>query len=141
MNKQSYICHLQAIIRHTGWSQSELSRQLGVTFATINRWLNRHAVPHPSMQKAIYALYKEKVGLLPIPKSSINKTLREIDKIRNSIKDPKQLFKTKEGLREDLLLELTYNSNAIEGSTLTKKETEAVIFDKGRRQGAERHNV
>ncbi|MDP3722961.1 MAG: Fic family protein [Candidatus Omnitrophota bacterium] len=29
-------------------------------------------------------------------------------------------------------MEHTYNSNAIEGSTLTKKETEAVIFDKSR---------
>ncbi len=33
-------------------------------------------------------------------------------------------------IQEEFLLELTYNSDAIEGSTLSKKETEAVIFDK-----------
>jgi len=126
----NYIRHLTALLETTGWGQVKLAQELGVTFATLNRWVNKHAVPHPSMQRAIHALYKEKVGILPIPTESIAKELANLDKEKHKHKNIKKLLEGHQNLREDLLLELTYNSNAIEGSTLTKKQTESIIFDK-----------
>ena len=128
----NYIDQLKAILRVTGWSQTRLAHELKVTFPALNRWMNRRATPHPSTQKTIYALYKDKVGILPVPPKEIKEALRYLDREKKRHKDLAKLIKTSKGFREDLLLELTYNSNAIEGSTLTKKETETIIFDKGK---------
>jgi len=127
---ENYIKQLKGILNITGWTQQKLARELGFTFAALNRWLNQKAIPHPSTQKEIYRLYKEKVGILPIAPDIIKKTLVVLDKEKKKYKNIKKLIKENKNLREDLLLELTYNSNAIEGSTLTKKETETIIFDK-----------
>lgn len=114
----------------TGWSQVKLAQALGVTFAALNRWLNRRAAPHPSTRRDIYQLYKEKVGFLPLPKEEIDRLLKTLDQEKRKHKNLKEVLLSSQKLREDFLLELTYNSNAIEGSTLTKKETESIIFDK-----------
>ncbi len=129
---KNYIDQINALLNTTGWSQVQLAKELGVTFAALNRWINNKATPHPSTQKLIYSLYKEKVGLHPLPKEEINKALADLDREKRKHKNVQALLKTSQNLRDDLLLELTYNSNAIEGSTLTKKETESIIFDKAK---------
>lgn len=126
----NYIDQIKSIIDKTGWSQVELAGRLGVTFAALNRWINSKAVPHPKKQVLIYNLYKEKVGILPISKKTLKKSLLSIDKTRKKYNHIKNIINKNKNLREDFLLELTYNSNAIEGNTLTKKETEVIIFDK-----------
>jgi Fic family protein len=125
----NYIEQLRAIINATGWSQVKLANELGVTFATLNRWLNSHAKPHPAMQKAIYSLFKEQVGILPLSPAEIKNVLSVLAREKKKHPNIHRLLKENERLQEDFLLELTYNSNAIEGSTLTKKETESIIFD------------
>ena len=40
-------------------NQSELARLLGVTFATVNRWENGHAVPNRLAQSRLYEICKE----------------------------------------------------------------------------------
>jgi Fic family protein len=130
--QKNYIEQLKEILNATGWPQVELAKELGVTFAALNRWINKKASPRPSALKSIRDLYKEKVGSLPLPKEVIKKTLRELDREKSRHGNVRKIIKENKALREDLLLELTYNSNAIEGNTLTKKETETIIFDKGR---------
>jgi Fic family protein len=130
--QKNYIEQLKDILSATGWPQVELAKNLRVTFAALNRWINKKAQPRPSAQKMIRALYKEKVGTIPIPKEVVRTALRELDREKNRHGNIRKIIKENKTLREDLLLELTYNSNAIEGSTLTKKETETIIFDKGR---------
>ena len=36
---------LKNILQVHGWSQEDLARELGVSFATVNRWENGKAVP------------------------------------------------------------------------------------------------
>lgn len=43
-----------------GLSQAELAERLNVSFATVNRWENGHAVPNKLAQTALYDLCKEK---------------------------------------------------------------------------------
>lgn len=129
MNSKKYISKIREILEKTGWTQTRLSDEIGVTFATVNRWLNQHTKPHPSQIRLIDKLYKEHIGIIPVNKQEIQKVLYEVDKIRNMYKAVHNII-NQEQIREEFLLELTYNSDAIEGSTLTKKETEAVIFDK-----------
>lgn len=126
----NYITQIKATLSATGWSQVKLAREIGVTFAALNRWLNQRAEPRPSTQKEIYRVYKEQVGILPLSDKSIREALHFLDREKKKHKNIKKIIKENKHLREDLLLELTYNSNAIEGSTLTKKQTETIIFDK-----------
>jgi len=130
MNK-NYIEQLQAILTATGWPQVKLAKELKITFAALNRWLNKRAIPHPSSKADIYQLYKELVGIQPLSRELIEKLTKELEQEKKKHKNIKEIIKDNKSLREDLLLELTYNSNAIEGSTLTKKETETIIFDHG----------
>jgi Fic family protein len=127
MKQVNYISLLSEIRSATGWTQVELAHQLGITHAALNRWLGEKAIPHKSHQILIQRLYKDIVGIQPLPKSEIEKLFREID--RYKIPNIYKIITRHPSLQEDLTLELTYNSNTIEGTTFTKKETEAVIFD------------
>ena len=56
--------------------------------------------------------------------------LEEIDEKKKAIEDKRPLSKnTLKSIREKLFLEWTYNSNAIEGNTLTLSETKVVLED------------
>ena len=43
-----------------GLSQTELAKELGVSFPTINRWENGHSEPHNLVKRAFYDLCKNK---------------------------------------------------------------------------------
>ena len=54
----------------------------------------------------------------------------EIDKKKKQIDEKRPLSKyTLDNIKEELLLQWTYNSNAIEGNTLTLRETKVVLED------------
>ena len=127
---ENYIEQLGALLKAAELTQRELARQLGVTPAALSRWLHGRAIPHPRKRAAIAALYKRRIGFRPL---ETDERARLMAKVR-STRRPGLWGKISRNtaLLEELLLEHTYNSNAIEGSTLTKKETEAVIFDKSR---------
>lgn len=123
---KNYITQLRAILEAAGWSQQELAAQLGVTHPALSRWLNNHAIPQPRRLQAIAALYKERVGYRPLTREERARSLAKARSLRI-----RGLWRTLRGRRElvdELLLEHTYNSNAIEGSTLTKRQTEAILF-------------
>lgn len=124
----NYISELSQIMAAGGLTQTQLSRRLGVTFAALNRWLHGHAKPRPKMAAAIERLYKEIVGYPSITTERVGCAVRLADRLKrrglwNIIAGNKQL-------QDELLVEHTYNSTSIEGTTFTKRETEVVIFDK-----------
>ena len=104
---------LERIIATTGVSRSELARRLEVSYKTVYRWLDQDVAPHPSQSRDIDQLFKEYVDL------------REaVFALQKKNKDPLKILKTNLEIREKFFLEMTYHSNAIEGSRMTKKETE-----------------
>ena len=109
-------------------TQKELAGQLGVTFAALNRWLNGHAKPHPKKQEAIGKLYRRLVGFPTVSANEVRRLVRKADSFRR--KELWDFLRHTKSLQEELLLEHTYNSTTIEGNTLTKRETEAIIFRK-----------
>ena len=126
---KNYIGKIKQILAKTGWSQSRFAQEIGVTFASVNRWLKGHTKPHPIQLKQIDILFKKIIGIIPLAEGELKQIITEVEKKK------KQFPKITKGLQgekivEEFLLELTYNSDAIEGSTLTKKQTEAIIFDK-----------
>lgn len=129
----NYISLLREVIVSAKLSQSELAKRLGVTFAALNRWLNGHATPRPSSLKRIERLHRELVGYPGVDARSYGLLLRGSARLK--IWGIWKRIASDVRLQERLILEHTYHSNAIEGSTLSMKETEAVIFDKSNIRG------
>ena len=110
---------LLQILSVTKISRSELAKRLEVPYKTVYRWLDKSVQPHPRQARDIDQLFKEYIDQRKI-------ILDLIKKIINPIK----LLKTNQKLRDAFFLEMTYESNAIEGSRMTKKETQEAFDGK-----------
>jgi Fic family protein/lambda repressor-like predicted transcriptional regulator len=121
----NYITQLSSILKASGWSQEQLARELGVSFPTLNSWLNSRSVPRRKALQKIGALYLDVVG-----SETVND--RELATAKSSatglIINPKALVDTQNAL-DKLTLYLTYHTNTIEGSTMTLSDVKEVIFE------------
>ena len=104
---------LNMLLKATGLKRTDLARKLEVSYKTIYRWLDKGIKPHLAQSRDIDQLFKEYVDL------------REaVLVLKKNIKNPFFLIKNNPVLKERLFLEMTYHSNAIEGSRMTIKETQ-----------------
>ena len=124
---EDYISLLKQILAARSLSQTDLAKRLGVTFAALNRWLNGHASPHPRRIGAIQRLHRELVGFPAITNEQLKAIVWKADRFKK--RGLWNWIANHRALQDKLLLEHTYNSTSIEGTTFNKKETEAVIFD------------
>ena len=119
---------LKIIKNLLGLTQTELARELGVSFATLNSWLNKRSTPHKRQQQHIDDFYRKCTGQKIIPDTA-SQAKKEIIEIKS--KRYKNIIKKIIGspdIYEEFILSLTYNTNSIEGSTLTKDETADILF-------------
>lgn len=123
-----YLKQIQEIRAVTNWSQQQFAQEVGVTFAAFNRWLNQGVAPREIYLQKIRVLHKHWVAAKPLDLAGFKKELLNTQKYK--IKNVAKLLQQNQALREEMLLQHTYNSNAIEGSTFTLKETEGVLFSK-----------
>ena len=100
-------------------TRSQLARALEVNYKAVYRWLDQEVRPHPRQSQDIDALFKDTVDLRPV-----------VNGMRRKSPDPLGLLKKSPDLRARFLLQMTYNSNAIEGSRMTVKETEMAMAGK-----------
>ncbi len=119
---------LQIIQKLSRLTQTQLAEELKVSFPTLNSWINGRSTPHTQKNKRIDSLYRKYTGAkessenyLTAKKEIILQKSKKYKNIINSIKNRSDLF-------EQFTLSLTYNTNSIEGSTLTENETSAILF-------------
>ncbi|MFH0935396.1 MAG: Fic family protein [Candidatus Omnitrophota bacterium] len=110
---------LEQILKEAGVSRSELARRLEVSYKTVYRWLDKGIKPHPAQSRDIDQLFKEYADLR-----------KAVLGLKRKIKDPIKILKTNKKLTDKFFLEMTYNSNAIEGSRMSKKETQEAFAGK-----------
>ncbi len=110
---------INKILQTTGISRSELARRLEVTYKTVYRWLDRGIEPHSAQIRDIDQLFKEYVDLRDA-----------VLELKETIKDPLKILNNNKEIRGRFILEMTYHSNAIEGSRMTIKETEKAFAGK-----------
>jgi len=110
---------LRALIREVGLTRSELARLIEVSYRTVYRWLEKGVNPHPFASHRIDELFKQHVDLTPV-----------VEKIRRKFGSPIRILRENKNIRNRFFLEMTYHSNAIEGSRMTKKETQEAIEGK-----------
>ena len=120
---------LEQILKATGVSRSELARRLEVSYKTVYRWLEQGVRPHQAQSRDIDQLFKQHVDLRNV-----------VLALKKKIKDPIGILKTNRKARDRFFLEMTYHSNAIEGSRMSKKETE-MAFQGKRVKGKELFEV
>ncbi len=107
---------LDMILKESKISRSELARQLEVGYKAVYRWLDQGIMPQPAQSHRIDEVFKEIVDLRQL-----------VIRLKDGLGEPILLLKKNKPVAERFFLEMTYNSNAIEGSRMTRKETEAAF--------------
>ncbi len=120
---------LQRLLRATGKTQTELAALLGVSFATVNSWVNGKSAPRKSAQERIGLLFQEYTGYDSIEDSIVAEKKKRIRDYKKKFPDPLHLILHRKDVYDAFVLELTYHSNSIEGSTFSEQEVRAVLFD------------
>ncbi len=110
---------IEAIIKATGITRAELARRLEVSYKTVYRWLDTGGKPHPRQARDIDDLYKEYVDICS-----------EVNKLKRAMPNPLTVLRKNTAVRDAMYLQMTYNSNAIEGSRMTIKDTEMALAGK-----------
>ena len=119
---------LKLIQQLGGLTQEKLAQKLDVSFPTINSWLNNKSHPRIKKEKSINALYHEYSGLKETEKDVLFIKWKIIQDKQKKYKDILRSILKRKDLYEQFVLSLTYNTNRIEGSTLTEPETAAILF-------------
>jgi transcriptional regulator with XRE-family HTH domain len=107
---------LKRLIEEAGLTQTEIARALEVSFNTVYRWLKKGIQPHPAQSRRLDGLFKEHVDLAPV-----------LEERFKGLKSPVETLRKNAAVRERFLLEMTYHSNALEGSRMTVRETDKAI--------------
>ncbi|MBU2102332.1 MAG: Fic family protein, partial [Candidatus Omnitrophica bacterium] len=107
---------LAMILKESKMSRSQLARQLEVSYKAVYRWLQKGVSPQPAQSQRIDEVFKDLVDLRSV-----------VIRFKGELGDPIVLLKNSKPLVERFFLEMTYNSNAIEGSRMTRRETEAAF--------------
>lgn len=121
----NYRKQLTSILKASGWSQEQLGRALGVSFPTLNSWVNGRSEPRTKAVARIQALYLQIIGADDVSAEALDRAKTEVAGLRLTAK---QLLRDT-GKLDRLTLHLTYHTNTIEGSTMTLSDVEEVIFE------------
>ena len=120
---------LEIIQKRLGLTQTKLALKLGVSFVAFNNWWTGKANPRPKMQAAIEELYLEVTGQKVVPAGELNAKKQALLQKSSAHKNVVKEILHNPDIRDQFILKLTYNSNSIEGSTLTEPDTAAILFD------------
>lgn len=121
-----YRAKLQKIIVASGLSQQSLAEKLGTSFVSLNNWLNGKATPtRKVLLERIDLAFIEYLGSDSVDADSLHELKQRAEKQHLTAKN---LVKNREML-DAVTLNLTYHTNIIEGSTMTKSDVAAVLFD------------
>ncbi len=120
-----YSAQLKAILKAAGWSQEQLARQLRVSFATLNSWVNERSRPRVKAMRGIEQLYVEVIGTDSVNAGELQRLKLEAAGLHTT----PQAITSDKAMLDRLTLYLTYHTNTIEGSTMTLADVGEVIFE------------
>lgn len=120
---------LRIIQNLSGLTQTEIAAKIGVSFVAFNNWWNDKAKPRKKQADIIDGLYKEYTGQKEIPGSVLLAKKQILQKRSAKFKSIIDVILKNSDVYDQFLLSLTYNSNKIEGSTLSEDETADIIFN------------
>ena len=116
---------LKAILDASGWTQENLAKHLGVSFVTLNSWVNAKSKPRKKALESIRLLYFDVLGADSLDIGYLEKLKEDVEHLNIKIS---QITENEE-VFDNLILYLTYHTNVIEGSTMTLDDTREVLFE------------
>lgn len=119
---------LQLLKRVSGLTQEVLAKRLGVSFVTFNAWIRGRSQPRSSAIKRILEVLQE-YGITVVAEDPLKSFKQGLSSKASHKRSTIATILGSPDIRDEYILALTYHSNVIEGSTLTKGETAAVLFD------------
>lgn len=120
---------LQLILDLSGLTQEKAAQKLGVSFATFNSWLNKRSIPRRKAEEKINELYREYTGQKIVPVDVLQAKKQIIETKSKKYKNILKKIIARPDIYDYFMLASTYNTNRIEGSTLTELETATILFD------------
>lgn len=120
---------LRIIQNLSGLTQTEIAAKIGVSFVAFNNWWNDKAEPRKKQADLIDELYKKYTGQKEIPENVLLAKKQLLQKRSAKFKSIVDVILKNSDIYDQFLLSLTYNSNKIEGSTLSEDETADIIFN------------
>ncbi len=119
---------LQLIQKLLGKSQEKLAAELGVSFPTLNSWINGRSLPRKKAQERIEELFRRLTGKTVIPATVLEAKKQAVAVKGQAYQSVLKTILENKDIYDQFVLSLTYNTNRIEGSTLTEPETAAILF-------------
>ncbi len=120
-----HVDKLQRIFEASGLTQEALANRLGVSFATVNAWVNGRSRPRAKALATIDETYAELVGGALLDARELAGLIENAESFQITTGEITQ----DRELLDRLTLTLTYNTGAIEGSNMTIADTEVVLFE------------
>ena len=120
---------LEVIQKMLGLTQTKLAQKFGVSFAAFNSWWTGKSNPRPKALAAIDELFLEVTGQKIIPQNILTAKKQALQQKSKEHKNVMAEILDNPDVRDQFILKLTYNSNRIEGSTLSEPDTAAILFD------------
>ena len=106
---------LHQIQKYSGRTQEDLARDLGVSFPTLNSWINGKSQPRKKAAEKINSLYIEYFGNTSIGVDVLNEKVKKLQNFQQQFPDPFALIMSRKDLYDVFLLSLTYHTNSIDG--------------------------
>lgn len=120
---------IKLIQQLAGLTQEKLAQQLGVSFVTLNSWVNDRSMPRKKAAERIDTIYREYTGQKIIPPEKLDAKKAIILSKKKLNRKIIHIINRNPDIHDQFMLSLTYNTNRIEGSTLTEHETAAILFN------------
>jgi Fic family protein len=111
-----------------GYKQQELANYLGVSFPTVNSWLRKRSIPHSKTSERIDHILSKLTGNSSLQSAEATR-LTYIESHRGKLGNILDILTSNPDIADAVTLSLTYNTNRIEGSTLSEKETQSILFN------------
>ena len=122
---EKYSQKIKNILQATSWSQETLASKLGVSFVSLNSWVNEKSQPREAAKANIDLLCADILGRDSIDLAELKSIKKKATTKRCSVN---KISKNRD-LLEKITTSLTYHSNGTEGSTLTEQDVKAVVFE------------
>lgn len=126
MNTQDKLKIIQNV---SGLTQTEIAAKIGVSFVAFNNWWTGKSKPRKKQTDSIDELYRTYTGQKEIPQSVLIAKKELLLKRSEQFTNIVDVILNNSDIYDQFLLSLTYNSNKIEGSTLSEDETADIIFN------------
>jgi len=128
MTKDVKIINKLKKLRSIGFTKQSLAYKLGVSLPTINSWEHGKSEPREAYKKKIIALYEQSFGIAKLQTDVLDNKRKKVLELKDK-NILHNIFNSQEIL-DQLTLKITYNTNTIEGNTMTEGDTADVLFNK-----------